>query len=61
MALPPMPLPQVGQFFEIFPANKTKHFANLRSTSKVEYHEMIFFDNERRNCTDVARLGVICV
>ena len=27
----------------------------------IPYADMLFFDNERRNCVDVAPLGVTCV
>lgn len=46
---------------EIYPGNKTTHFRRIHSQSKIEYKDMLFFDNERRNCIDVGKLGVVCV
>ncbi|KAK3284815.1 hypothetical protein CYMTET_7559 [Cymbomonas tetramitiformis] len=46
---------------EIFPGKKTTHFKNLHETSRIPLADMIFFDNEHRNCKDVSALGVTCV
>lgn len=48
-------------FVDIASGSKTKHFARLREKSGVPYAEMLFFDNERENIDEVARLGVACV
>jgi magnesium-dependent phosphatase 1 len=40
-------------FQEIYPSNKVRHFEQLRNQSKVEYENMIFFDDEDRNITQV--------
>ena len=46
---------------EIYPGNKTTHFRRIRDASGIAYQDMLFFDNEMRNCRDVGRLGVTCV
>lgn len=38
--------------------SKTKHFRRISSESGIALEDMIFFDNERGNCVDVAKLGV---
>jgi magnesium-dependent phosphatase 1 len=48
-------------FVDIASGSKTKHFARLREKSGVSYADMLFFDNERENIDEVARLGVACV
>jgi len=58
-----MDLLQISHRFahsEIYPSTKLKHFAALRKTSGVEYEQMIFFDDEMRNITEVGSLGVVC-
>ena len=52
---------EIGAFKEVYPGDKTTHFRNFKKDSGVEFHDMIFFDNEWRNCRDVARMGVVCV
>ena len=47
-------------FEEIFPDSKINHFINLKLKSRIEYHEMVFFDDEQRNIDDVSKLGVTC-
>ena len=46
---------------EIFPGSKTDHFINLKKKTGFQFSEMIFFDDEWRNISDVARLGVTAV
>lgn len=46
---------------EIYYGTKTKHFRAIHKASGIPYREMLFFDNERGNCRDVAALGVTCV
>ena len=48
-------------FQEIYPGNKKKHFQRIHSQSSIPYDQMIFFDNENRNCIDCAKLGITCV
>ena len=51
----------VGDLSEIFPGSKKAHFEKLRSKTKVAYHEMLFYDNEKINVTEVGQLGVTSV
>ncbi|KAI1888745.1 hypothetical protein AGOR_G00171890 [Albula goreensis] len=46
---------------EIYPGSKVTHFNKLKADSGVQFSEMMFFDDEQRNITDVSRLGVHCV
>ena len=41
--------------------NKRKMFEQIEAETGVPFYEMIFYDNERGNCVDVAPLGVRCV
>mmetsp|Transcript_4664 Transcript_4664/g.15450 ORF Transcript_4664/g.15450 Transcript_4664/m.15450 type:complete len:155 (-) Transcript_4664:543-1007(-) len=50
-----------GHYFEIYPGNKKAHFKRFHEESGIPYSDMLFFDNERRNCTDVGHLGVTCI
>ncbi|KAI4258697.1 MAG: hypothetical protein LQ352_001123 [Teloschistes flavicans] len=43
---------------QIFPGDKKTHFARIQKASGVEYDEMLFFDDERRN-RNVESLGVV--
>ncbi len=46
---------------EIYPGSKIAHFKSLQEKTGIDFVDMIFFDNEKRNCEDVSRLGVTCV
>lgn len=46
---------------EIYPSPKDKHFKALSEKLRVDYQDMLFFDDERRNIHDVGRLGVTAV
>lgn len=46
---------------EIYPGCKVRHFNNFRKDSKLEYKDMIFFDDETRNIVDISKLGVTSV
>jgi magnesium-dependent phosphatase 1 len=48
-------------FEEIFPADKTEHFIKIAAKSKIDFNEMIFFDDESRNIRDVSLMGVHCI
>lgn len=48
-------------YSEIYPSSKLEHFAALREATNIEYQQMLFFDDERRNITEVSSLGVCCV
>jgi magnesium-dependent phosphatase 1 len=45
---------------EIFPDRKTKHLKKIQQLSKINFQEMVFFDDEYRNIEDVIELGVTC-
>jgi len=52
-------------YVEIFPGDKKRHFANLKSQSGIDYHDMLFFDDSRDgrygNCEPVSELGALTV
>lgn len=48
------------QYHEIYPGSKVSHFKSLRASSGIPFEEMIFFDDEERNITEVGSLGVHC-
>lgn len=50
---------EIGHHKEIYPGNKTHHFRSIRDEFGIEYCDMLFFDNERRNTKDVSSLGVV--
>ncbi|PUU73537.1 magnesium-dependent phosphatase-1, partial [Tuber borchii] len=50
-------LRQFFDFFEIYPGSKVRHMRRLREKSGVEFRDMLFFDDERRN-REVCGLGV---
>ena len=54
-------LKECGDFEEIYKSNKKAHFTRLQKKTGVAFEEMIFFDNEKHNCTSVSQLGVVCV
>ena len=45
---------------EIHKGNKAGHLRNIAQATGIELERMLFFDNERGNCRDVAPLGVTC-
>ena len=47
-------------YHEIYPGSKVSHFESLREKSGIPFREMIFFDDEERNITEVGALGVHC-
>ena len=51
----------LGEFHEVYPGDKKSHFRRFKKDSGFEYEEMLFFDNENRNCVSVSQLGVKCV
>ena len=46
------------QLEAIYKGNKQSHLQSIAEQAGVELTEMLFFDNERGNCIDVAQLGV---
>lgn len=58
-------LREIFDYIEIFPGDKKQHFSNLKSDSGLEYHDMLFFDDNRDgkygNCEPVSQLGVLSV
>ena len=46
---------------EIDPSSKLQHFAALQQSSAMDYPEMLFFDDERRNIEEVSDLGVLSI
>jgi len=60
-AAPHITMHAAAEFQEIYPGNKTRHFRSIATDSGIAFEDMLFFDNEMRNCRDVARLGVTCV
>ncbi|KAL3276478.1 hypothetical protein HHI36_011859 [Cryptolaemus montrouzieri] len=48
-------------FVEIFPGRKTTHFGRIKSESKVEFKDMLFFDDEHRNIRDLEAVGVVSI
>lgn len=57
-----IPIGSVAHSSQIFKADKQVHFKNLQSQfPDIDYADMLFFDNERRNCVTVSKLGVKCI
>ena len=54
-------LDTVVDYHAIYPRNKKVHFRELQEKSGIPFEDMLFFDNERYNITDVSELGVTCV
>lgn len=53
----------VSHHKEIYPGSKVNHFLAIRDVfPDIPFHSMVFFDNERRNTSEVSsELGVISV
>ena len=46
---------------EIYTGSKKAHFQSLREKTGMPFSDMLFFDNERVNVTEVGQLGVVAV
>lgn len=46
------------RYQEIYPGSKTTHFKQLQSQTGIAFEDMVFYDDEMRNITEVASLGV---
>eukprot|EP00051_Salpingoeca_urceolata_P028661 m.487784 g.487784 ORF g.487784 m.487784 type:complete len:180 (-) comp25250_c0_seq1:43-582(-) len=40
---------------------KSHHFQQIRKRTKIDFKDMIFFDNQQNNCTVVKKLGVCTI
>lgn len=59
---PPKSLREVvGDLAEIYTGSKKAHFQSLREKTGTPFSDMLFFDNERVNVTEVGQLGVVAV
>lgn len=57
-----LPIGKIAHSSQIYSANKQVHFKTLHEEfPDIEFHEMLFFDNEMRNIHNVEKLGVKCV
>ncbi|KAK2739739.1 hypothetical protein FQN55_009329 [Onygenales sp. PD_40] len=45
-------------YVQIFPGNKTQHFARIQQACGLRYEDMLFFDDEARNRNVQTELGV---
>ncbi len=52
-------LAQKFPYQAIYPSDKKRHFRQLRDESRIDYEDMLFFDDERRNIDSVGSLGVV--
>lgn len=51
----------VGDLAEIYTGSKRNHFESLRLRTKIPFSDMLFFDNEKVNVTEVGQLGVVSI
>ncbi|KAF7387961.1 magnesium-dependent phosphatase 1-like [Vespula maculifrons] len=49
------------KYKEIYPGSKTTHFSQIKKLSNVEYKDMMFFDDEQRNISDLNKVGVLSI
>ena len=52
---------KVGDYEEIYKANKQQHFKALQEKTGIAFEDMIFFDNQRNNIQSVSKLNVHCI
>ena len=48
---------EVMDELEIVKGNKQGHMRRIADRTAIDFEDMLFFDNERQNCLDVAGLG----
>ncbi|XP_035739518.1 magnesium-dependent phosphatase 1-like [Vespa mandarinia] len=49
------------KYKEIYPGSKTTHFSQIKKLSNEEYKDMMFFDDEQRNISDLNKIGVLSI
>ncbi|XP_057328282.1 magnesium-dependent phosphatase 1-like [Microplitis mediator] len=49
------------KYTEIYPGCKITHFNKIKEASGVDFKDMIFFDDERRNIDDLTKVGVLSI
>lgn len=49
------------KYKEIYPGCKVTHFSKIKKLSNIDYKDMIFFDDEQRNISDLDKVGVFSV
>lgn len=42
-------------------ANKRRHFTEIQSSLEVPFKQLLYFDDDKRNCSDAKKLGMRCV
>jgi magnesium-dependent phosphatase-1 len=55
------PLNELCHYSEIYKSNKQVHMRALHEKYKIDFSDMIFFDNEKHNTDSVSKLGVVSV
>lgn len=46
---------------EIYPGCKVQHFKKFKKDSGIPFEQMLFFDDEERNITDINQLGAVAI
>lgn len=46
---------------QIYPGCKKTHFSEIKKDSRLSYDQMIFFDDESRNISDLTSVGVMSI